>query len=177
MNRDSRGFTLTEITIALTLLSVALVGAVSTFITLSRLHRKTITVQTLQNESRFITESIARDVRNGSKVFNPAGTPDELVIVGGFAGDVEIRYYYDTTDKKVYREQCVASVCEAAVMNSEEVTAELAVMNVTSENSGLNRTGFVSLSFSFDHGGDLVQNDPNFDSYDVYTIVAIRGGA
>jgi len=190
---DIRGFTLTEVTIAMAILSVAITGAAATFITLSRLHQKTIAIQEIQQESRFVVESIERDIANSSNVYTremTLGVPDDgdpsndmLVIESGIIDRQEIRYTIETDAgrRRPYRQLCTtvtngAGLCtgqaKAPMTSSDIFLVSGQFTKYTSAQTGTG-AGLVALSMTFEKNSNLTREDPYFSAYQVNSAVSV----
>lgn len=190
---QTKGFTLTEVTIAMAILSVAITGAAATFITLSRLHQKTLAIQEIQQEARFVIESIERDVANSSNVYTREildGAPvdgdpsnDILVIESGIVDRQEIRYTIETIDgvRRPYRQLCTtitngSGLCsgeaKAAMTSSDIQLVAGSFSKYTSAQTGTG-AGLVALSMSFEKNSDLTREDPYFSAYEVNSVVSV----
>lgn len=168
------GFTFIEVIIALALLSVTIVGATATFLSLSRLHRSSLTVQAIQQESRAIVEAITRDVRTGSTVdMSPTG---QLLITSSVTLD-RIEYYRSADNTKIIRRFCEKiSTSYSCSPEAEMNQAELVVEDFQFE---INRNGptgafYVAFHFAFEYNGTLSAIDPLFQRYELNPVVTVR---
>jgi len=82
-NLNKKGFTLIEMLVVLAIFSTFVIVAADLFLTVNRVQRETQVSERVLSESRFILETIARDVRAGRidyKEFgNPADPEDAIV--------------------------------------------------------------------------------------------------
>ena len=186
--KNEIGFTLVEITIAMALLSTAIVGATVTFISLSNLHQKTIAVQDVQQQTRYVVESIQRDITNGSSIYEETGAgPDTLVIESGLVSRQEVRYYVDSHPigggQTIFRQLCSGTTvtgasCEvAAPMTSSDVTLSAGSTDFIEwyDGSSLYGNDYVTITLSYDKNADLAaEDDENYHNFELSTLVSIR---
>ncbi len=64
--KSFKGFTLLEMVVAVGVFAVAAVLGVSSYLALTGAQKKALTLQSIQNNLRFVIESMARDIRVGS---------------------------------------------------------------------------------------------------------------
>lgn len=115
---DERGFTLTELLVAMMLMTVVLGAVLLTFEGYIAQHRVTNLRTETQDTARETTDRLAKELRNAVSVGNPSATsvevaqPDELVFqtvgTGGSSGTnlrglIRVRYCLSAADRRVYR--------------------------------------------------------------------------
>lgn len=82
-NVNKKGFTLIEMLVVLAIFSTFVIIAADLFLTVNRVQRETQVSERVLSESRFILETIARDVRAGRidyKAFGDPSNPTDAII-------------------------------------------------------------------------------------------------
>ena len=153
--KDKRGYTFFELIVVLTIFSVLGSIVASIFVLFSRAQARTIATQTLVSDLRFVTESIAREVRNGridySQYSVPITSPQtELYIIDQNSNTVVFRLVQDRCPEEV--SQCI------------EVTKNGISTIATSDNTNIKDIKFYIYPsddpFSFDQGVFLANDQP-----------------
>jgi len=72
---NNKGFTLIEMLVVLAIFSTFVILAADLFLTINRVQRETRTSERILSESRYILETIARDVRSGRIDYKAYGNP------------------------------------------------------------------------------------------------------
>lgn len=75
IKNNNQGFTLMEMLVVLAIFSVFVVIAADLFLTVNRVQRETRVSEQLLSETRFILDTIAREVRSGSIDYKAYGDP------------------------------------------------------------------------------------------------------
>lgn len=65
LSKKSKGVTLVEIVVALTMFSLLIVAAINIFVSVIKAQRKIIAVQTVQESARHVLETMSKDLRYG----------------------------------------------------------------------------------------------------------------
>lgn len=101
-NLNNKGFTLIELLVVLAIFSTFVIVAADLFLTVNRVQRETQVSERVLSESRFILETIARDVRAGRIDYKEFGNPadpadaivnpsDELIYINSASERVKIK--------------------------------------------------------------------------------------
>jgi prepilin-type N-terminal cleavage/methylation domain-containing protein len=155
---DERGFSLTELLVAMLLMTVVLGAVLLTFEGYIEQHRVTNLRTDTQNTARETTDRLAKELRNAVSVGNPSATsvevaePDELVFqtVGtsgpsgtNLRGLIRVRYCLRAADQSIYRyTQTFATAVAPAVPSSTcgtqgaWTTMRVAASSVTNRDTG-----------------------------------------
>ena len=182
-----RGMTLIEIVISMTLFSVAALVAVYTFTSIVQLQQKGATQRMVQQNSRYIIETISREVRDGISV-DVQDNGNSLRIVGSDSAESAIHYRYlpqgggnPAGENIILRQFCNTSGCsEWQRITSEEVRvlppAEKSVFErVASQASS---RAFIRLNLNVAQAVEgLAETDPYAYQYELSTVVNARGAS
>lgn len=117
LRSSNHGFTLVEATIAATILSVTMLIAALAFTTIVHLQQKAATVRQVQQNTRYILETISRDVRNATD-YNLVSA-QELHLPNSLRPNEQLRYMYDSG--QVYRLRCVSGSCGDASVDGDSL--------------------------------------------------------
>ncbi|MFH2018894.1 MAG: prepilin-type N-terminal cleavage/methylation domain-containing protein [bacterium] len=101
-NINNKGYTLIEMLVVLAIFSTFVIIAADLFLTVNRVQRETQVSERVLSESRFILETIARDVRAGLIDYKEFGNPadpadaivnpsDELIYINSVSERVRIK--------------------------------------------------------------------------------------
>jgi prepilin-type N-terminal cleavage/methylation domain-containing protein len=99
---NNQGFTLMEILVVLAIFSTFVVISTDLFLTINRVQRQTQVSERLLSESRYILDTIARELRGGQVNYQAYGDPsdpadaiinpgEELILIGSDASDIRIK--------------------------------------------------------------------------------------
>lgn len=107
---SNRGFTLVEAVISASILSVTMLVATLAFTTIVQLQQKAATVRQVQQNTRYVLETISRDVRNSTH-FTLVST-SEVRLPNSLDPKEQIIYGLDSG--QVYRLRCSEDDCVGA---------------------------------------------------------------
>lgn len=103
LSDNNRGFTLVELVIAMAIFSLAVFAAVGLFVSIVRGERRNQDIRYVQQNSRYIVESVSRDIRVAQTVNVEAGN-ESIVVSNERQLGSRIRYALDGDD--ITREIC-----------------------------------------------------------------------
>ena len=95
---NNKGFTLIELLVALSIFSVIVIGMTNTALSVMKGQRKAFSLQLVQESSRYILESMIKEIRMGV-VNSSSGTTNSLNITNAAGGNVD----YDFLGNKIRR--------------------------------------------------------------------------
>lgn len=105
LSTSQGGFTLVEAVIASAILSTTMLIAALAFTTIVQLQQKGAAVRHVQQSTRYILETISRDIRN-SDTYVMSSSGDDLLLPNGVNPKDKIRYNYNSSAQDVFRLRC-----------------------------------------------------------------------
>lgn len=174
---NQSGLTLVEIVVGLALLSLAVMSATLSYISITRLQQKSISIQKVQQNARFVLEAISRDARNASAVLVSNGGAT-IELTNGFELEGQIvSYEFDSTINKVFR--CtypIGETCLTAGARADVSTDEVRVINLAfTVASPPNAPNYITVNMTFEQAtAGITPQNPEFQRFDLSTIVSTR---
>ncbi|MFI5240539.1 MAG: PilW family protein [Candidatus Saccharimonadia bacterium] len=186
------GFTLMEIVVGMALLSTTTILATISYASISRLQQHGAAVRGVQQNSRYVLEAVARDIRNstsicivigpGNCVTTPGTSGTGMQLSSSYLGDQTLVTYSFTPAPTYQIDRLSCDVvtdptCATAV--AQPLATDVVVKNVTYTLEIVNTRSYVVIDMDvqeLDNAGlGINQNDPYFKDYQLSTVVAPRG--
>ena len=122
-NKDKKGFTLVELIVGVAIFSLVIMIAVSLLTAALRAQRKSIAIQNVQDNSRYLIGFIAKEIRM-SEIKNLDGPSATLSIYHLEHLDVEYKFTGNTGNPNTEWQITRKDVDGVATLNSDEVKVE-----------------------------------------------------
>jgi len=102
LNKDNnKGFTLIELLVALSVFSVVMIGMTSTALSVMKGQRKALSLQIVQESSRYILESMIKEIRMGVINSDNGTGLSSLDVTNARGENVEYRFQEDKMQRSV----------------------------------------------------------------------------
>jgi prepilin-type N-terminal cleavage/methylation domain-containing protein len=134
------GFTMVELTIAVSILSVLMVATTLTMIDLFHIYQKGIAVRATQKNARLISDAINKDASE-AELTSAASSPNRLCLFTNRnnPGKVIVYYLSGTTIMRVEAENVAPGNCVGPAGGQNISTAEVSVLDFSATPSPVNR--------------------------------------
>ena len=163
----SNGFTMVEVVIAMAILTLTMVVGVAAFTNMIQMQQKNETIRNVQQTTRYVSEMIARDIRNANN-YELTHDPVQLTLPNSLTEDERsVRYtYVESSDGEnhIYRVRCGDS-CPESIDAGSHITSGIRVRDFDLE--PLETTQFqvnAPLRITLETGHE----DPSLEETDVF---------